>query len=168
MKYLNHTPFLAGLLLAWGTHAQPSLSNPGPEKLCSVDTAASFQVDTVASAPDSNGFFSIFDGTSFKGWWQNCLSTHSSNRTQGAIWRVDSDRKAIYAMSRAGVGGLLSTHKRYAHYELIFEWWPEYGNDGGVFNRYSITSATTVASNQMVLDYLQASGMFSYYSEAGF
>ena len=81
---------------------------------------------------------------------------------------MDSTRQAIYAMSRSGSGGLLSTHKRYAHYELMFEWWPQYGNDGGVFNRYAITSSSNVAANQMVLDYLGASGVFSYYSEAGF
>ncbi len=161
---------LALLILASGLvvnpSAQPSLSRPGPEKLCSVDTASSFQVDTVGSTPDSNGFISIFDGNSFKGWWQNCLSSHSSSdRTRGAIWRVDSTHHAIYAMSRNGVGGLLSTHKRYAHYELMFMWWPQYGNDGGVFNRYTITSSTSVAANQMVLDYLGASGILSYYSE---
>jgi len=159
---------MASLILVGNIFAQPTLSRPGPEKLCSVDTAASFLADTVASTPDSNGFFSIFDGVSFKGWWQNCLSSHSSNKTTGAIFRADSAHKAIYAISREGVGGLISTHKRYAHYELMFMWWPQYGNDGGVFNRYSITSATNVAANQMVLDYLGASGVFSYYSEAGF
>jgi hypothetical protein len=149
--------------------AQPKLSSSAtPEKLCSVDTAASFQVDTVVSPLDANGFRTIFDGTSFKGWWQNCLSSHSSNKTNGAIFRVDPEHHAIYAMSRNGDGGLLSTHKRYAHYELMFMWWPQYGNDGGVFNRYSITGANNVASNQMVLDYLGASGILSYYSEAGF
>ena len=148
--------------------AQPTLSKPGPEKLCSVDTARSFQLDTVSSAPDANGFLSIFDGQSFKGWWQNCLSSHSSDKTNGAIFRVDSAHHALYAMSRNGIGGLLSTHKRYAHYEIMFMWWPQFGNDGGIFNRYSITGSNNVASNQMVLDYLPASGVLSYYSEAGF
>ena len=149
--------------------AQPVPAPTSGDKLCSVDTSAAFQVDTVVAAPDSNGFVSIFDGKSFKGWWQNCLSTHSAgDKTNGAIFRVDSNRKAIYAMSRNGVGGLIATHKRYAHYELMFEWWPQYGNDGGVFNRFAITSSTNVAANQMVLDYLGASGILSYYSEAGF
>jgi len=133
-----------------------------------VDTSAVLQADTAISTPDENGFHTIFNGVDFKGWWQNCLSSHSSNKTSGAIWRVDSAHKAIYAMSRSGSGGLLSTHKRYAHYEIMFMWWPQYGNDGGIFNRYSITSSTNVASNQMVLDYLGTSGVFSYYSEAGF
>src|SRR5690606_10170554 len=93
----------------------------------------------------------------------------SCNRTLGAIWRVDAQRKAIYAMSRNQVGGLLSTKKRYAHYELMFNWWPQFGNDGGVFNRYSMTSSTNVAANQMVLDYCSSGcGILSYYSEGGF
>jgi hypothetical protein len=151
--------------------AQPVLvpAQTTPEILCSVDTTAAHQIDTVVSLPDSNGFYTIFDGRSFKGWFQNCRSSHSSgDRVNGGIFRVDSVRKAIYAMSRNQVGGLLSTKKKYAHYELMFEWWPQYGNDGGVFNRYAFTSSTSVASNQMVLDYLGASGVFSYYSEAGF
>ncbi|MCD6024148.1 MAG: hypothetical protein K0Q91_1064 [Fibrobacteria bacterium] len=162
-------PLTAGFL-----YAQPSLSaQVGPEIPCSVDTSASAQIDTVAGAPDANGFYTIFDGKTSKGWWQNCLSTHSSgNRTAGGIFRVDSVRGAIYAMSRAQVGGLLSTKKRYAHYEVMFEWWPQFGNDGGLFNRYSILGTgnnTSVASNQMVLDYCSSGcGVFSYYSEAGY
>ncbi len=162
---------LAGMaLFAAVAFAQPTLAptQTTPEKLCSVDTAVSFRTDTVVTTSDENGFYSIFNGKDFTGWWQNCISSHSTDKSNGAIWRVDSVRKAIYAMSRSGSGGLLSTHKRYAHYELMFEWWPQYGNDGGVFNRYAITSSSNVASNQMVLDYLGASGILSYYSEANF
>jgi hypothetical protein len=153
-------------------YAQPTLvpSQTGPEKLCSVDTSATAQVDTVVGTPDANGFYSIFNGKDFTGWFQNCRSTHSSgDRTNGGIFRVDSVRGAIYAMSRNQVGGLISTKKRYAHYELMFNWWPQFGNDGGVFNRYAMTGSTTVGSNQMVLDYCSAGcGILSYYSEAGF
>lgn len=152
--------------------AQPTLipSQTGPELPCSVDTSAVAQVDTVVGAPDANGFYSVFNGKDFTGWFQNCRSSHSSgDRTLGAIWRVDTVRKAIYAMSRNQVGGLLSTKKRYAHYELMFNWWPQFGNDGGVFNRYSMTSATNVAANQMVLDYCSSGcGILSYYSEGNF
>jgi|GEM_PF-903347 len=173
-RRLIQTSLIASTLAVGFLWAQPTLvpSQTSAEKLCSIDTAASFLSDTVVATPDANGFYPIFNGKDFTGFWQNCLSTHSNgDRTNGAIWRVDSVRKAIYAMSRNQVGGLLSTHKRYAHYELIFEWWPQYGNDGGVFNRYSITGTSTspaVASNQMVLDYLGTSGILSYYSEANF
>jgi len=169
-RRLIQTSLIASPLAVGFLWAQPTLvpSQTTAEKLCSVDTASAFLADTVTATPDANGFYPIFNGKDFTGWWQNCISTHSTDKTNGAIWRVDSVRKAIYAMSRNGSGGLLSTHKRYAHYELMFEWWPQYGNDGGVFNRYSITSSTNVASNQMVLDYLGASGILSYYSEANF
>jgi hypothetical protein len=153
-------------------NAQPTLvaGQTGPEILCSVDTSAVARVDTVVGAPDANGFYTIFNGKNFKGFFQNCLSSHSSgDRTNGAIFRVDSVRKAIYAMSRNQVGGLLSTKKRYAHYELMFNWWPQFGNDGGIFNRYSQTSSTNVAANQMVLDYCSSGcGILSYYSEGNF
>jgi hypothetical protein len=181
-KTLVMTFVAAAGFLAAGAYAQPALNeaNTGPELLCSVDTAASnaalTATDTVASIPDSNGFRAVFNGKDFTGWWQNCRSTHTSNKTWGGIFRVDSVRKAIYVMQRNGTfggtsisqnGGLLSTRKRYDHYDISFDWWPDYGNDGGIFNRMRVTS-NAVSSNQMVLDYMGASGVLSYYSEAGF
>ena len=174
IRQLIITSLFAVPLTAGFLYAQPTLvaGQTGPELLCSVDTSATAQVDTVVAAPDASGFYPVFNGKNFTGFWQNCLSSHSSgNRTSGGIWRVDSVRKAIYAMSRNQVGGLLSTKKRYAHYEIMFEWWPQFGNDGGLFNRYSIIPGSTpaVAANQMVLDYCNSGcGILSYYSEAGF
>jgi len=169
---------------------RPIASDPtyGHSILCSVDTGAAFQGDTVVSTPDSNGFYTIFNGKDFTGWWNLCLSTHSSNnRVLGAQFIVDTNQKAIYAMQRNGCyqlstgdsggtgctnidqdGGLLATHKKYGNYELIFDWWPDYGNDGGIFNRLVINNGTTVSSNQMVMDYLYQSGVLSYYSEQSF
>jgi hypothetical protein len=172
LKTLVLKSLLAATVVAGFAVAQPTLvaSQMGPELPCSVDTSAVAQVDTVVGTPDANGFYTIFNGKDFTGWFQNCRSSHSSgDRNLGAIWRIDTVRKAIYAMSRNQVGGLLSTKKRYAHYELMFNWWPQFGNDGGVFNRYSMTSSTNVAANQMVLDYCSSGcGILSYYSEGGF
>jgi len=151
---------------AW---SQPKQAPTTTDAACASSGAnpppASDEVDTVVSAPDAQGFFSIFDGTTLKGWWQDCQTTHSSgNRTLGAIFRADPVHHAIYAMSREGVGGILCTKKKYSHYEIIFDWWPQYGNDGGIFNRTTYTGQ----SNQMVLDYLGASGILGMYSEGGF
>lgn len=170
----NHRDrFFAGALplvavCALAAMAQPELdeANTLPEIPCSVDTSATAQVDTVVSTPDSNGFYTVFDGTSSRGWWQDCLTPHSQgNSALGGIWRIDTVRRAIYSMSRNGVGGILMTKKKYAHYEIQFDWWPQYGNDGGVFNRSTLNGR----SNQVVLDYLSGSGaIYGIWSENSF
>ena len=172
------------------TMAQPPLRPNSQQLLCTttapgiIDTSSAFAADTLVGAPDANGFFSLFNGKDFTGWWNNCFSSHSTNKNLGAIFIVDTTHKSLYFMNRngcyqtatgdsggagctnvSGSGGLLSTRKKFANYELIFDWWPDYGNDGGIFNRLTVVSATSVVSNQMVLDYMAASGILSYYSE---
>jgi len=69
--------FVAGLATA-----QPTPAPTGGDLLCSpggatpADTSAAAQLDTVVSARDADGFLNLFDGKSFKGWWQNCRSSH--------------------------------------------------------------------------------------------
>ena len=89
-------------LVAAAAIAQPTPAPTGGDLLCSPggpnpqDTSAVAQLDTVVAALDAEGFRSIFDGTSFTGWWQNCRSSHSSSdRVNGAIWRIDPERQAI-------------------------------------------------------------------------
>lgn len=169
----------AFILLAGAALSQPALDPEWTlaEIPCTVDTSAVAQLDTVPTVhwtqsddpnlwgPDSNGFYSIFDGRSSRGWWQNCRTPHSNNNASGAIFRIDTVRKAIYTMQRStSIGGLLATKKKYAHYEIVFDWWPQYGNDGGVFNRMTLTGR----SNQTVLDYLNASAILGAWSENGF
>ncbi len=170
---------LAVMAFAGAVAAQPQL-NPDwtlPELPCSIDTSATDQMDTVATlpywetndylitGPDSNGFYSIFDGVSYTGWWNNCRTPHSNNNPNGGIFRVDTVRKAIYSMMRGtSIGGLLTSKKKYAHYELVFDWWPQYGNDGGVFNRTTLNGR----ANQTVLDYMNASSILGIWSENGF
>src|SRR5690606_8281097 len=81
----------AGILLSAGlTWAQPALipAQTLPEIPCSVDTsaAAALQMDSVIAengGPDVNGWMTIFDGRSSRGWWNNCLTPHSNNNAQG-------------------------------------------------------------------------------------
>ncbi len=143
--------------------AQPKTAPTTPDAPCvTIEPTSAIEKDTVVSTPDDSGYYSIFDGSSLKGWWQDCKTSHSSNQSTGAIFKADPVHKAIYAMSREGNGGILATNKKYAHYELIFDWWPQYGNDGGIFNRMTFTGS----SNQMVLDYLGNSGILGMYSES--
>ncbi len=167
LKSLSLAGLMAGLAAA-----QPTPAPTTGDLLCSPggaspqDTSAAAQVDTVVSAPDADGFRSIFDGQSFKGWWQNCRSSHSSSdRVNGAIWRVDPQRQAIYSTQRgSSTGGLLSSKKKYLHYEIIFETWAGFGNDAGFFHRNRVSGR----SYQTVLDYLGTASFGGTWGEGGF
>ncbi len=157
---------LAGTGRVW---AQPTPIPTTGDKLCSIDTSAANQIDTVAAPPIVNSegtYFSLFDGTTFKGWWQDCQSGHSSaDRVNGAIWRISATNTAIYSTQRNGnTGGLLATHKKYANYEIVFDMWPTYGDDGGLFNRTSLTGA----AYQTTLDYIGAGAFGGVWGEGGY
>ena len=83
------------------------------------------QGDTVVSMPDADGFYSLFNGRNFTGWWHNCNTEQSpGGRSEGgAIFRVDSVRKAIYSNARNNQGGVVMTKRKFENYELIFDVW---------------------------------------------
>ena len=142
--------------------AQPTLSVPATNTPC----AAGPGTDTVASVPDQEGFLSLFDGKSLKGWWESCKSGHSSNdNVNGGIFIADPANGAIYSQQQAnGAGGLILTNKVFGNYELIFDYFGTYGDDGGVFNR------TTAAGKcyQTTLDYIAGSSVGGAYGEGGY
>jgi hypothetical protein len=125
--------------------------------------------DTVASQPDAQGYYSLFDG-SFKGWFQSCLTLHSqADRSVGAIWRIGpgtDGKPVIFSAQRypKKVGGVLMTKKKFGNYEIVFDFWPSYQDDGGVFNR------TDIQGNcyQTLLDYINGSGLGGPYGEGNF
>lgn len=133
---------LSGILFSAAVAAASPTPVPATgDLLCSVDTSAVARQDTLVSAPDPDGFRTIFDGT-FKGWWQNCNTPFSTNdKVNGGIWRVDTTKgyKSIYSFQRnTNVGGVLETKKRYKHYDAIFDYWGAWGNDGGFLNRVTL------------------------------
>ncbi len=170
-KMLATSSFVLGAMAALAV-AQPQIieSQTLPELPCTVDTgaAAAAEMDSVIAAnggPDNNGWMTIFDGKGSKGWFNNCRTNHSSSQNSGAIFRVDTTRRALYTMIRGtSNGGLFTTKKKFAHYEIMFDWWPQYGNDGGVFNRTTLNGR----ANQTVLDYLATSAIYGVWSENGF
>jgi hypothetical protein len=125
--------------------------------------------DTVVSQPDAQGYYSLFDGT-FNGWFQSCLTLHSqADRSVGAIWRVGpgaDGKPVIFSAQRypKKVGGILMTKKKFGNYEIVFDFWPTYQDDGGIFNR------TDIQGNcyQTLLDYINGSGLGGPYGEGNF
>lgn len=116
--------------------------------------------DTVAAAPDSEGFVSIFNGTDLTGWWEDC-QTHTTDTKSGGVWIVDPSQHILYSREEGANGDILVTNKKYDNYEIIFDVWPIFGNDGGVFNRVTASGSCW----QSTLDYIQGSSVGGSYNE---
>lgn len=116
------------------------------------------------SEPDLEGYRSIFNGKDFSGWWNSCKTSHSSGNN-GAFWRVSTDHNAIWSNQGTNAGGsILMTKAKFKNYELQWDMWAAFGNDGGIFNR---TPANGVCI-QTVLDYLGDRSVGGYWPEAGY
>lgn len=150
------------MVSAW---AQPTPVPTGGDLACKEE-ANVVGTDTVASTPDTDGYLNLFDGT-FKGWFQSCKTSHSSsNKSQGAIFRIGTadGKPAIYSTQRGSAGGIMMTNKKFTNYELVIDFWPEYGNDGGVFNRTTIEGRCY----QTVLDYIGGASVGGMWAEGGY
>ena len=154
LKSILATALISGSVVL---HAQPTPAPTGGDLACSTNPNGN---DTVASAIEPAGWFNLFDGASFKGWWQSCQTGHSGP----AIFRVDAGQKAIYSTQKGTTGGVLMTNKKFGNYEIIFDMWPDFNNDGGLFNR------TPANGNcfQTVLDYIGAGSVGGTWGENGF
>ena len=147
-----------------GVFAQPEAPLTGTNAACATGPNLS---DTLNFSPDDSGFTKIFDGKSLKGWWESCQSGHSSgDRTLGGIWLVDSVNGLLFSTQKVAgnAGSIIMTNKSYGNYELIFDLWPSFGNDGGVFNR---TTANGTCY-QTTVDYIQGSSVGGVYFENGY
>lgn len=121
--------------------------------------------DTLQTVPDAEGFLFLFDGKSLNGWWEHCNNFHANqDRANGGMWVADSTQGILYSKQNPnGAGSLLATNKSFDHYELVFDFWPVFGNDAGLFNRVSSDGKTW----QTGLDYISGSGIGGSYSENG-
>lgn len=152
------------------TEAQPRAPLTGVNAACaSGPILAGGQPDTLSgleAAPDDSGFVSLFNGKNLKGWWEGCGSTHSDlDKTNGGIWLVDSVNGLLFANQNPnGAGSVLMTNKSYGNYELIFDLWPSFGNDAGVFNRVTASGSCY----QTGIDYLANSSVGGVYFEGGY
>lgn len=114
--------------------AQPSPAPASGDALCEAPPTSGFEPDL--PAPDSAGFRPLFNGTDFTGWWLDCGTAQSQGSSMGPIFRVDKERQAIYSSERgSGVGGVLMTRARFADYEIVFDYWPDWQNEASLLNR---------------------------------
>jgi len=146
-----------------GLLCMPALTQPGPIPPGSNTNCQSQPgTDSLPFAPDGEGFSPLFDGVSFKGWWESCKSSHSTEKVLGGIWLVDSGLKAIYSAQKSdGSGSLLMSNRKYDNYEVVFDLWPDFKNDAGFFNR----STPEGAAYQAGIDYINGSSVGGSYAE---
>ena len=116
--------------------------------------------DTVVSVPDSEGFYSLFNGTDLTGWWEDC-QTHTTDTKLGGIWIVDPTQHLLYSREEGQNGDILVTNKIFDNYELILDVWPTFGDDGGVFNRVTASGSCF----QSTIDYITGSSVGGSYNE---
>ena len=144
-------------------HAQqPTLTVPVVNASCEDGPKMVGGKPEVYEAPLDSGFISIFNGTNLTGWWENC-AVHTTDQRVGGLWLVDPNSKILYSREEGPNGDILVTNRTFDHYELIFDLWPTYGNDGGVFNRVTTNGKTW----QTTIDYIQGSGVGGSYNENG-
>jgi hypothetical protein len=167
LKNAMKTMAILGTVSAVSVWAQPTPAPTTGDAPCTEEANVN-PTDTVNSGGgvDADGYFPMFDGT-FKGWFQSCKTGHSEGSNVGAIFRIgQADGKpAIYSTQRGSTtGGLLMTNKKFTNYEFVFQTWPDYGNDGGFFNRTPINGRCF----QTVLDYIQGASVGGTWGEGGF
>lgn len=151
---------LATALAVGGAFAQPDIP-PAPYLPCGTEPTGAGMNDTVASGVDKDGYISLFDGATTKGWWQGCQTGHGGP----AKWKVVPEQKALFSTeANGGVGGVLMTTKKYLHYELVWDYWPSFKNDGGIFNR----TPPDGSCFQTVLDYLTGASLGGTWGERSF
>src|ERR1043165_8779873 len=80
--------------------AKPPAPPNTPDLPCSTNPDGA---DTVVTKMGCEGFLSLFDGTTFKGWGQSCQTAHGGP----AIFRVDPVNHAIYSTQKGTTGGLM-------------------------------------------------------------
>lgn len=119
---------------------------------------------TSLSAADkkADGFVSIFDGKSLKGWHVSTKTGHSraSGNKTGGKWEV-KDGAIVGSQDIPGNGGIIVTDEKYTDFEVSLEMNNDYGPDSGLFLR----STETGKAWQAMIDYHANGNLMGIYGE---
>lgn len=120
---------------------------------------ASFAAD---EKPSNEGFTTIFDGQSLKGWHVSTKSGHSrvSGGTSGGTWEV-KDGAITGTQNPPKNGGLLLTDELYGEFEVIVEMNNDFGPDSGLFLR----STEDGKCYQALVDFHKGGSLMGIYGE---
>lgn len=113
-------------------------------------------------APGEDGFVSIFDGKTLKGWHVSAKTGHSraSNHQSGGRW-VAEDGAIVGSQDVPGNGGIVITDEQFGDFEVVLEMNNDYGPDSGLFLR----STEEGEAYQAMVDYHEGGNLMGIYGE---
>jgi hypothetical protein len=116
----------------------------------------------VPPAPLEEGFVSLFDGQTLKGWQVSAKSGHSgtSKHTSGGRWVVENGA-ITGSQDVPGNGGLVLTDEEYGDFEVALEMNNDFGPDSGLFLR----STEDGKAWQAMIDYHAGGNLMGIYGE---
>ena len=115
-----------------------------------------------ADGPGDEGFVTIFDGKTLKGWHVSAKSGHSgvSRHKTGGRWVVE-DGAIVGSQDRPGNGGIILTDRPYGDFEVSLEMRNDFGPDSGLFMR----SNDKGQAHQALIDYYHKGNLMGVYGE---
>ncbi len=113
-------------------------------------------------AAEKDGFVSIFDGKSLRGWHASAKSGHSraSKHLSGGRWVVENGA-IIGSQDIPGNGGLIITDEKFGDFEVALEMNNDFGPDSGLFLR----STEEGTAWQAMIDYHKGGNLMGLYGE---
>ena len=116
----------------------------------------------IPAGAQEDGFVSIFDGKTLKGWHVSAKTGHSrtSKNTTGGKWEV-VDGAITGTQDVPGNGGLILTDELYSEFEVIVEMKNDFGPDSGLFLR----STEDGKCYQGLIDFHKAGSLMGLYGE---
>lgn len=114
------------------------------------------------AAEVEEGFVSLFDGKSLKGWHVSAKTGHSqaSKNLSGGKWVVE-DGAIVGSQDIPGNGGLVITDEKFADFEVALEMKNDFGPDSGLFLR----STEDGKAWQAMIDYHAGGNLMGIYGE---
>ncbi len=129
--------------------------------LCLAVLAAGCTLAARGQAAD-DGFVSLFDGQTLKGWHASAKTGHSSasGHKTGGRWVVE-DGAIVGSQDIPGNGGILITDEQFGSFEIVLEMNNDFGPDSGLFLR----STEDGTAYQAMIDYHAGGNLMGLYGE---
>jgi hypothetical protein len=152
----------ASVMLAHANQATGQAQGQGgqPRRGQASDEENRGKVEQVRAGQE--GFATIFDGTSIKGWTISAKSRHSrtsDNKTAGH-WEI-RDGVLVASQDTPGNGGLFITDRKYSDFEVVLDMRNDFGLDSGLYLR----STEDGTAYQVMIDYRTNGSVAGVYGE---
>lgn len=117
---------------------------------------------SASAQSSSDGFVSIFDGQTLKGWHVSAKTGHSraSGNQSGGKWVVENGA-IVGAQDIKGNGGIVITDEQFGDFEVVLEMNNDFGPDSGLFLR----STEDGKAWQAMIDYHAGGNLMGVYGE---